>query len=39
MNNKSFEQIARTRSLMCAFIVRIQQNQVFSRRGPYDNES
>ena len=34
-NNKCADQTARTRRLVCAFVVRLQQTQALSRRGPY----
>ena len=33
-DNKGVDQTARTRRLICAFVVRMQQNEGFSRRGP-----
>ena len=39
MNNKSADQTARIRRLICAFVVRIWQKQVFSGRGSYDSET
>ena len=38
VNNKGADQTAWMRRLVCAFVVRKQQNQGFSRRGPYDVE-
>ena len=37
MNNKGADQTAGM--LVCAFVVRKQQSQGFSRRGPYDIEA
>ena len=34
VNNKGADQTARMRRLVCVFVVRIQQSQVISRRGP-----
>ena len=39
VNNKCADQTARMRRLVCAFIVRKQQSQGFSRRGPYGVEA
>ena len=35
MNNKGADQTAQMHRLVCAFVVRIQQSQVFPCRGPY----
>ena len=36
LNNKGADQTARMRRLICAFVVRMQQSPVFSRRDSYD---
>ena len=38
-NNKSVDQTARMRRLVCAFVVSKKQYQGFSRQGPYDVEA
>ena len=38
-NNKSADQTAQMGRLVCAFVVRKQQSQGFSHRGPYDVEA
>ena len=38
-NNKGADQTARMRRLVCAFVVRKQQSQGFSYRGPYEVEA
>ena len=37
-NNKGPDQTAQA-GLVCIFVVRMQQNQVFLRRGPYENST
>ena len=37
-NNKGADQTARMRRLVCGFVVRKQQSQGFSHRGPYGVE-
>ena len=34
--NNGTDQTARMRTLVCAFVVRMQQNQFFWTRGPYN---
>ena len=38
-NNKGADQTARMHRLFCAFVVRKEQSQGFSHRGPYDVEA
>ena len=39
VNNKGADQTARMRRLVCAYVIRKQQSQDFSRRGSYDVEA